>query len=87
MTDEDKALVEAMKDAVLHGAGFLKNGKHVPIDDVYLTPHEVVIEAQAAEIERLREALKHQGGPLCMARYHPTAECTCGVSAALGETK
>ena len=45
------------------------------------------IEAQAAEIEKLREALKHQGGPLCMARYHPTAECTCGVSAALGETK
>ena len=41
------------------------------------------IEEQAAEIERLRGALKHQGGPLCMARYHPTAECTCGVSAAL----
>ena len=41
------------------------------------------IERLEAEIERLRGALKHQGGPLCMARYHPTAECTCGVSAAL----
>ena len=49
--------------------------------------HQDSIIALEAEIEKLREALKHQGGPLCMARYHQTAECTCGVSAALGETK
>jgi hypothetical protein len=46
-----------------------------------------MLEAQLAnaeqEIDRLRGALKHQGGPLCMARYHPTAECTCGVSETL----
>ena len=55
MTDEDKALVEAMKDAVLHGTGFLKNGKHVPIDDVYLDPRDARIEALSAENERMHK--------------------------------
>lgn len=58
MTDDDKALVEAMKDAVLHGTGFFKNGKHVPIDDVYLDPRDARIEALSAENERLREAME-----------------------------
>lgn len=57
MADDDRALVEAMKDAVLHGTGFLKNGKHVPIDDFYLDPRDARIEALRAENERLREAL------------------------------
>lgn len=58
MTEDDKALVEAMKDAVLHGAGFIKNGKYIPIDDVYIDPRDARIEALSAEIERLREALR-----------------------------
>lgn len=58
MTDDDKALVEAMKDAVLHGRGFIKDGKHIPIEDVYIDPRDATIEAQAAEIERLRESLE-----------------------------
>lgn len=57
MTDDDKALMETIKDAVLHGTGFMKNGKHVPIDDVYLDPRDARIEALSAENERLREAL------------------------------
>ena len=58
MTGDDKALAEAMKDAVLHGAGFLKNGEHVPIEDVYVDPRDARIEAQAAEIKAIldREA-------------------------------
>lgn len=58
MTDDDKALMETIKDAVLHGTGFMKNGKHVPIDDVYLDPRDARIEALSAEIERLRVALR-----------------------------
>lgn len=58
MTDDDKALMETIKDAVLHGTGFMKNGKHVPIDDVYLDPRDARIEALSAENERLREALR-----------------------------
>ena len=57
MTDDDKALMETIKDAVPHGTGFMKNGKHVPIDDVYLDPRDARIEALSAENERLREAL------------------------------
>jgi hypothetical protein len=57
VTDDDKALMETIKDAVLHGTGFMKNGKHVPIDDVYLDPRDARIEALSAENERLREAL------------------------------
>jgi hypothetical protein len=49
--------------------------------------HDAKVDALEAENERLREALKHQGGPLCAARYYTGAECTCGVSAALGDTK
>ena len=51
MTDEAKALV----DAKLYGMGVLKNGKYVPLDDVYLDPRDDLIETQAREIERLRE--------------------------------
>lgn len=47
MTDDDKALV----DAVLYGTGFMKDGKHIPIEDVYLDPRDAIIEAQAAELE------------------------------------
>jgi hypothetical protein len=57
MTDIDKALAEAMKDAVLYGTGFIKDGKHISIEDVYLDPRDATIEAQAAEIEMLRDAL------------------------------
>jgi hypothetical protein len=56
MTDDDKALMEAMKDAMLHGRGFIKDGKHIPIEDVYIDPRDATIEAQAAEIERLIKA-------------------------------
>lgn len=79
MTDDDKTLVARLR--------WSASGK-VGAEQARLERNAADrIEAQAAEIEKLREALKHQGGPLCMARYHPTAECTCGVSAALGETK
>lgn len=54
MTDDDKALVEVMKDAVIYGTGFMKDGKHIPIEDVYLDPRDVTIAAQAAEIEGLK---------------------------------
>jgi hypothetical protein len=37
---------------------FIKNGKVIRADDVYLDPRDATIEAQAAEIERLREALE-----------------------------
>ena len=53
---EQKAL--ALVDAKLYGMGVLKNGKHVPIEDVYLDPRDALIETQAREIERLREALE-----------------------------
>lgn len=62
MTEDDKALVEAMKDAVLHGTGFLKNGKHVPIDDVYIDPRDALIEALSAQLHTVldREAETHR---------------------------
>lgn len=41
---------------------------------------------QAARIKVLEDALKHQGGPLCMARHYPDADCTCGVSKALEQS-
>lgn len=36
---------------------FIKDGKVISADDVYLDPRDATIETQAAEIERLREAL------------------------------
>ena len=78
MTDDDKALVKLLREMQENWkAAYLSMASHM------FGRAADRIEAQAAEIERLREALKHQGGPLCMVRYHPTAECTCGVSEAL----
>ena len=53
--DDDKALVKVMKDAVMCGTGFMKDGEHIPFADVYLDPRDATIEAQAAEmIEQAR---------------------------------
>ena len=91
MTDDDKALMETIKDAVLHGTGFMKNGKHVPIDDVYLDPRDGIITAQAAKLEavkaeneRLRNALE-----LIRDQYNVyyAKEIRAFARAALGETK
>jgi hypothetical protein len=54
MSDNDKALV----DAVLYGNGFIKDGKHIPIEDVYLDPRDATIQAQATEIDWLRAVLE-----------------------------
>ena len=54
---EQKAL--ALVDAKLYGMGVLKNGKHVPIEDVYLDPRDALIETQAREIERLRGLVQY----------------------------
>jgi len=58
MTDTEKELVKVLTDATFYGTGFMKDGKHIPLEDVYLDPRDALIKAQAAEIERLREALK-----------------------------
>jgi hypothetical protein len=49
--------IKAHIDAVMFGTGYLKDGKHVPYEDVYLDPRDARIEALTAENERLREAL------------------------------
>lgn len=54
MTETEKELLEALKDAAFCGAGVMKGGKHVPLEDVYLDPRDARIETQAVEIERLR---------------------------------
>ena len=92
MTDDDKALMETIKDAVLHGTGFMKNGKHVPIDDVYLDPRDARIEALSAENERLREALERIAAnvhaPCARLMTHPDmCRQAYEARAALGETK
>jgi hypothetical protein len=37
---------------------FIKNGKVIRADDVYLDPRDATIEAQAAEIERLKNSVR-----------------------------
>ena len=61
MTDEAKALVERLRDTAIQGARLaLKNGR-------YASGHEAadLIETQAREIERLREA--NQAAAECVA--------------------
>ena len=59
MTDTSRGgdLVKMLADAVFTGTGVMKDGKHVPIEDVYLDPRDARIEALEAENERLRGAL------------------------------
>lgn len=39
---------------------FIKDGKVISADDVYLDPRDATIQAQAAEIERLRTMVEEQ---------------------------
>jgi hypothetical protein len=68
---------------------FIKNGAVIRADDVYLDPRDATIEAQAAENERLREALRM----IAMGEVPPSVWPDLAVRyekfarAALGETK
>ena len=93
MTDDDKALVERLRSTVCQG----NLGCHRLVDDDEAADR---IEAQAAEIERLREAGKdlgfyagHDDSCDCVKGW-AKGPCNCGYtetwkqwSAALGETK
>jgi hypothetical protein len=57
MTDTEKELVKVLTDAAFYGTGFMKDGKHIPIEDVYIDLRDATIEAQAAEIERLESLI------------------------------
>ena len=102
MADDDKALVETIKDAVLHGTGFMKNGKHVPIEDFYRDPRDARIEALSAENGSLRRENERKDAEIERLRYYLSSTIEtlrdaevcgddCGVCndarAALGETK
>lgn len=80
MTDEDKALVERLRDTAEQDATYGYEARGGLFDEAADR-----IEAQAAEIERLREALKHQGGP--NTGWDDYRSVVYEASAALGETK
>ena len=43
MTDESE-ISKAARDAFVHGTGFMRDGKHVPVEDVYMTAKEAAAE-------------------------------------------
>ena len=85
LTDNDKALVERLRDGVPCCDPDTGNGEgSFYIDDANETMCEAAdrIEAQAAEIERLREALEH------IENYYGDGHRTTELArAALGETE
>ena len=74
---------KALADALAHGTGVLLDGKHVPLENVYLDPRDAMLDAygrslelkqtlieeQATEIDRLREALTN----ICWTTIAPKA--------------
>ena len=82
---------------------FIKNGAVIRADDVYLDPRDATIEAQAAEIERLRKAGTKMAGYaghdddceiMLKGVWGDNTPCDCGyedawkaLRDALGETK
>lgn len=43
MTDESE-ISKAARDAFVHGTGFMRDGKHVPVEDVYMTAKEAAAD-------------------------------------------
>ena len=43
MTDESE-ISKAARDAFVHGTGFMRDGKHVPVGDVYMTAKEAAAD-------------------------------------------
>ena len=43
MTDESE-ISKAARDAFVHGTGFMRDGKHVPLDNVYMTAKEAAAD-------------------------------------------
>jgi hypothetical protein len=70
---------------------FIKNGKVISADDVYLDPRDATIEAQAAEIERLREALEQiasgRYSGVILTSFPPKDAAVEAARAALGDEK
>ena len=89
MTDN---MNKALADALAYGTGVMHKSDYVAYGDVYLGPRDSLsqhcpnCEAQAAEIEKLREALQRiqHFSPAHMWRAPDIQAIT---SAALGETK
>lgn len=56
MTDDEISKVS--RDAFTYGTGFMRDGKHVPLEDVYMTVEDVVTDDL---VKRLREdAIDHR---------------------------
>ena len=45
MTDN---INKALADTLAYGRGFMLDGKHVPLEDVFLYPREAIVEAKEA---------------------------------------
>jgi len=58
MTDDE--ISKAARDAFTHGTGFMRDGKHVPTEDVYMTVEDVVTDDL---VKRLREEIAVFGCP------------------------
>jgi hypothetical protein len=59
MTTDESEISKAARDAFTHGMGMMRDGKHVPVEDVYMTAKEAAAEDL---VKRLRSKLvKVQG--------------------------
>ncbi len=85
MTDN---MNKALADALAYGTGVMHGSDYVAYGDVYLGPRDAVIEEQAAEIKKLREALREIEAMTPVTCDMSVAHAMGDIaSAALGETK
>ena len=66
--------IKAHIDAVMYGTGYLKDGKHVPHEDVYLDPRDARITALIAAGDKLAGFAGHDKWS-CDVRG-----CSCGYT-------
>ena len=71
MTDESE-ISKAARDAFKHGTGFMRDGKHVPLGDVYMTAKEAAADDL---VKRLRYWGYFGYGHEASKTIHEAADC------------
>jgi hypothetical protein len=65
MTDDE--ISKAARDAFTYGTGFMRDGKHVPLEDVYMTAKDIVADDLVKRLNMV-DATMHQMTLVIVAR-------------------
>jgi hypothetical protein len=55
---------KALADALAHGTGVLLDGKHVPLENVYLDPRDAMLDAYGRSLELKQTLIEEQAAQI-----------------------